>query len=211
MAEVAEPPGTPGRSQTPSLPDIGGAATGQSPTPTRSRNFIDKLQEEYPHLKKLKVPSYAATDWRKEEARLFFESGGTIKPIKRPKGAPGSKAERDAAQGHLRLQHERLHRKEAEVRQLQAELKLGDLKAIPRDQLQACALKLKAMRERLAGVADGGVGASMRLPPKITKMMTDLDDSALFIERAIGVAEDLAEVAEPPADGRVDAQVQALN
>lgn len=208
LPDIGSRPGTPGSRSgtsskllgigTPSLSSV--QMSGFSPTPTKSRSFISKLQEEYPHLKKLQVPGYAATEWRKEDARLFFESGGTIKPIRAPQGG----RDKAAQEGYMRMQYERLRRKEHDVRQLQQDLKVGALKAFSRDEVELLSTNLQKIRTGLSGT-------SKSMPPKIIKLHESLEKLAGEVMAAVGFAKEAAERAAPPPDNRAEAQVQAMN
>ena len=53
-----------------------------TPTGDASLSLIQRLQEEFSHLK-LEVPTWAEAEWSKDEARLFFETQGLVKPIRK--------------------------------------------------------------------------------------------------------------------------------
>ena len=116
------PNGTP-RGPRLSLPDIGGgngtsmSAFG-SPAGGRDRSMIARLLAEYPDVD-VAIPPYAEDEWSKEEARLYIETQGLIKPPRKKKG------DKRTSEAHQRLVDERLRRRLKEVTELQTQLGLS--------------------------------------------------------------------------------------
>jgi hypothetical protein len=165
MAATPKQPSVRPSSTTPgSLPGVSTSTSNSSffsQAGSSSPSVIHRLQAEYPTLK-LQVPAWAEQEWTKDEARLFFETQGLIKPARKPQAGFATK---QAAR--RRLLEERLQRRLRDVSALQTELGMVAARPFAPTELNELAKTVGGVQELLR--------FNVRLPGRVTSA---LDKSA---------------------------------
>ena len=166
------PNGTP-RGPRLSLPDIGNSSSMSSTS--KGPSMIARLQAEYPDVS-VAVPPWAEDEWSKDEARLYFETQGMIKPPRKKKN------DRRTTAAHKRLVDERLRRRLREVTELQAELGLSAVRPFATSEVHEMVGTLDA----LANAATSNAGAIKNT--RAVRVLTDAAAKATEVADALRAA-----------------------
>ena len=194
------PNGTP-RGPRLSLPDIGGnSMSGMSGMGGgRDRSMIAKLLAEYPDVN-VTIPPYADDEWSKEEARLYIETQGLIKPTRK------KKADKRTNEAHQRLVDERLRRRLREVTELQSQLGLSAVRPFATNEVHEYVCTLEALAQ--TATANAGQIKNTRAVRVLTDVATKTTQLADSLRGALTPA---SFVEEETTKRRESGQLAALS
>ena len=134
--------------------------------------MIARLQAEYPDVN-VAIPAWAEEEWSKDEARLYFETQGMIKPPRK------KKSDRRTTAAHKRLVDERLRRRLREVTELQTELGLSAVRPFATSEVHEMVDTL----ERLAQSASNNAGSIKNA--RAVRVLTDVSTKATEVADAL--------------------------
>ena len=196
MGGLEGPNGTP-RGPRLSLPDIGNSSMASSTS--QGQSMIARLQAEYPGVT-VPVPPWAADEWTKDEARLYIETQGMIKPPRK------KKVDRRTTEAHKRLVDERLRRRLREVTELQAELGLSAVRPFATSEVHE-------MVATLEGLAKSATSSAETIKnTRAMRVLTDASTKATEVADALKAALTPASFAEDKEISRRESgQLNALS